>query len=104
MLASHIPSRALVGPRETYDRTLRMDFITTVTAVTKYQQYPLRLHTIDTHQSERACVPTIGRDPLPKNGDSGDNGNPDASDRKTSLKRWRHSRVYISVSNTSIYD
>ena len=66
MLAIHIPSRALVGPRKTYDRTLRMDFITTVTAVTKIQRYPLRSHTTDTHQSGRVCPHHRSRPPCQK--------------------------------------
>jgi hypothetical protein len=38
-LASHIPYRALVGSCKTYDRTLHMNFIITVTAVTKSSWY-----------------------------------------------------------------
>ncbi len=72
-LASHIPSRAWVGPRKTYDRTIRMDFITTVTAVTKICGTPFDLHHRHTPIRTRLCPNNRGRPPL-KSGDSGGNG------------------------------
>ena len=60
--------------------------VTSVTTVTKIQRYSSSA-LADRHRRSRSCVvPTTRPDSLPKSGDRGDDGDPDASYCRTSLK------------------